>query len=157
MGSTRRLSKSLTKKRRAVAMAFASAVRELQAEGVVTGRAIADELNRRGVATERKWPLAQHHCRAYVDATGDAQICCRLLRSWRREPPCSHRSGPNTGSADSANSIGGDSYTKSHCNRTERARHSNTPWRQMAYNHGRSLAEQTPTRRRPAFTKPHRR
>jgi hypothetical protein len=53
MGSTRRLSKSLTKKRRAVAMAFASAVRELQAEGVVTGRAIADELNRRGVATER--------------------------------------------------------------------------------------------------------
>jgi recombinase len=51
MGSTRK--KSLVKKRRAVAMAFASAVRELQASGVVTGRAIADELNRRGVATER--------------------------------------------------------------------------------------------------------
>jgi len=51
MGSTR--SKSLVKKRRAVEMAFASAVRELQASGVVTGRAIADELNRQGVATER--------------------------------------------------------------------------------------------------------
>jgi hypothetical protein len=53
MGSTRRPSKSLVKTRRAVAMAFASAVRELQASGVVTGRAIADELNRRGVPTER--------------------------------------------------------------------------------------------------------
>lgn len=41
------------KKRRTVAMAFASAVRELQASGVVARRAIADELNRRGVPTER--------------------------------------------------------------------------------------------------------
>ena len=40
-------------KRRAVAEAFASALRELQASGVVARRAIADELNRRGVPTER--------------------------------------------------------------------------------------------------------
>jgi hypothetical protein len=59
MGSTRRPTKYLVKKRRAVATAFASTVHELRASGVFTGRAIADELNRRGVPTERngRW----HH------------------------------------------------------------------------------------------------
>jgi hypothetical protein len=53
MGSIRRPSNSVVRKRRAVAVAFASALRVVQASGVVTRRAIADELNRRGVATER--------------------------------------------------------------------------------------------------------
>jgi hypothetical protein len=41
------------KKREAVAAAFASTVRELQATGFVSRRSIADELNRRRVRTER--------------------------------------------------------------------------------------------------------
>ena len=53
MGSIRRPSKSVVRKRRAVAVAFASALRELQASGVVARHAIADELNRQGVPTER--------------------------------------------------------------------------------------------------------
>jgi hypothetical protein len=53
MGSIRRPSKLVVKKRRAVAVAFALALRKLRASGVVTRRAIADELNRRGVPTER--------------------------------------------------------------------------------------------------------
>ena len=53
MGSIRQPSETVVKKRRAVAGAFASALRELQASGVVARRAIADELNRRGVPTER--------------------------------------------------------------------------------------------------------
>jgi Recombinase len=53
MGSIRRPSETVVKKRRAVTVAFASALRELQASGVVARRAIADELNRRGVPTER--------------------------------------------------------------------------------------------------------
>lgn len=53
MGSIRRPSESVVKKRRSVAAAFASAVRDLQANGITARRAIADELNRRGVPTER--------------------------------------------------------------------------------------------------------
>jgi hypothetical protein len=53
MGSMRRPSRPVVKKRRTVAAAFASAVRDLQASGVTARRAIADELNRRGVPTER--------------------------------------------------------------------------------------------------------
>lgn len=49
----RRPSRPVVKKRRTVAAAFASAVRDLQASGVTARRAIADELNRRGVPTER--------------------------------------------------------------------------------------------------------
>ncbi len=101
-----------------------------------------------GRADGAQRPLAPHHCLSHVDATGNGQICCRRGRSWRRKPAGGARSGPNAGSAHSANSIGGDSYARNHCDGTERARDWNTSWRQMASNHGRSLAEQTPTTRR---------
>lgn len=53
MATIRRPSKSVLKKRRAVAVAFASTLRDLRASGI-SRRAIADEMNRRGVPTERK-------------------------------------------------------------------------------------------------------
>ena len=53
MGSIRTPSESVLEKRQAVAAAFASTVRELRATGFFSRRAIATELNRRRVPTER--------------------------------------------------------------------------------------------------------
>jgi hypothetical protein len=53
VGTRRRPSGSVLKKRRAVSAAFALMVRELRATGVISRYAIAEELNRRRVPTER--------------------------------------------------------------------------------------------------------
>jgi hypothetical protein len=53
VGPKRKPSKSVLKRRRAVAKAFASTVLELRATGFVSRRTIAAELNRRRVPTER--------------------------------------------------------------------------------------------------------
>jgi hypothetical protein len=53
VGSIRKPSESARKKQQAVAAAFASTIRKLRATSFVSRQAIADELNRRGVPTER--------------------------------------------------------------------------------------------------------
>ena len=53
VGSIRQPSESVLKTRQAVAAAFASTVRELQETGYISRQAMAAELNRRGVPTER--------------------------------------------------------------------------------------------------------
>jgi hypothetical protein len=145
MGSIRRPSETVVQKRRAVAVAFASALRELQASGVVARRAIADELNRRGVPTERN---GRWHYTTVV----------RMLARLGMVKPAPGRGG--AGAANRQASLvraqtlaplirqiqsGGDRNAKSHCDRTERARDSSISRRQMASDHGQSLAEPTPT------------
>jgi hypothetical protein len=98
-----------------------------------------------GRADGAQRPLALHHRRSHVDATGNGQSRCRQGRSRRGKPAGIARSGANTGSAHSANSIGGDRNAKSRCDGTERARDSSISWRQMASNHRQSLAEPAPT------------